>query len=805
MGIQGYNKFLQSAYRDAFVYGRHQPRRYDHVYIDVNNLLHVAAHHSKSERTFFKKLFALLDSRLARTNPRHTVTLALDGPAPMSKTISQRRRRIRLSAGAATPLSADMSKLLKIGITPGSQLALKIDRALEYYVARRMLRRGQDALLYEISSMRVAGEGEIKLVKSIQQRLANSRFNGHSHCIVTEDSDALLLAMTLFGQGKGAGCASNPEFQVFVLSGNAVFSARLFDALLLSSLPRGASLDSARRDFIGLSAMMGNDYIFGSKLGVKNSWRAYLELRGTYHFRDTSLFLMPPDREPDGRKKKDVPANVKRPKSGVNWHFLKQLARKLIDPKFDKLKVRGVSRLDAKQKVKQVYEYMYGVEWMMEMYFDGECSDFSYFSFTMGPENLDLLLLPEKYAIDCDPFRDQKRAEASFYNRRPITPLAYSLAVIPRGGRAMLSENVRPLVDPGSPIKSLFVHDYCVQCIQHRMHVSPMEHAMQNATLLQHRDPGYNELIATNAQFSQFSRYVDDEGCIIHPSTGDYMSLEEMREELKTLNRAHLTHLATAEQHSPDIYPLCLPTLEATVARRSADSELTDDEEVLRTLATPILLWRSDKFDPSDLDRRDFASENETKDWQSTNVPEGFKKLDLPDMLELRKYDGDVADVIKRWGRGNEFFAEFDRVNKESPQVQELSEFDKRLRRLRRARKSSDGFANRQPQQTKPQTQTQTQTRAKQTSVKVKPNDAKKPPTSTPTKAQSKERAASNDKTRNPPPNGTKSGANINVAAKKPRRKPKRGDETRSSALVSRHRGGIVVSPSLFRLCARVF
>jgi 5'-3' exoribonuclease 1 len=369
-----------------------------------------------------------------------------------------------------------------------------------------MLRREQDALLYEISSMRVAGEGEIKLVKSIQQRLANPRFNGHSHCIVTEDSDALLLAMTLFGQGKGAGCASNPEFQVFVLSGNAVFSARLFDALLLSSLPRGASLDSARRDFIGLSAMMGNDYIFGSKLGVKNSWRAYLELRGTYHFRDTSLFLMPPDREPDGRKKKDVPANVKRPKSGVNWHFLKQLARKLIDPKFDKLKVQGISRSDAKQKVKQVYEYMYGVEWMMDMYFDGECSDFSYFSFTMGPENLDLLLLPEKYAIDCDPFKDQKRAEASFYNRRPITPLAYSLAVIPRGGRAMLSENVRPLVDPGSPIQSLFVHDYCVQCIQHRMHVSPMEHAMQNATLLQHRDPGYNELIATNAQFSQFSK-----------------------------------------------------------------------------------------------------------------------------------------------------------------------------------------------------------------------------------------------------------------------------------------------------------
>jgi hypothetical protein len=73
---------------------------------------------------------------------------------------------------------------------------------------------------------------------------------------------------------------------------------------------------------------------------------------------------------------------------------------------------------------------------------------------------------------------------------------------------------------------------------------------------------------------------------------------------------------------------------------------------VLRTLATPILLWRSDKFDPSDLDRRDFASENETKDWQSKNVPEGFKKLDLPDMLELRKYDGDSRRRHKALGPG---------------------------------------------------------------------------------------------------------------------------------------------------------
>ena len=52
---------------------------YDHVYIDVNNVLHVAAHHTKNEEAFFKKLFALLDLNLRKTRPQYTVTLALDG------------------------------------------------------------------------------------------------------------------------------------------------------------------------------------------------------------------------------------------------------------------------------------------------------------------------------------------------------------------------------------------------------------------------------------------------------------------------------------------------------------------------------------------------------------------------------------------------------------------------------------------------------------------------------------------------------------------------------------------------------
>ena len=84
------------------------PRRlasFDHVYVDVNNVLHVAAHHTKTESAFYKKLFGLLTGIIRRTRPRHSITFALDGPAPMAKTITQRRRRVRLSSGEREPVS----------------------------------------------------------------------------------------------------------------------------------------------------------------------------------------------------------------------------------------------------------------------------------------------------------------------------------------------------------------------------------------------------------------------------------------------------------------------------------------------------------------------------------------------------------------------------------------------------------------------------------------------------------------------------------------------------------------------------
>ena len=880
----GFGKWMQDAYADSFTSAfKPLPRRadkgrdsrdagdgdiegrvgvpgsYDHVYIDVNNVLHVAAHHTKTEKAFFMKLFALLDLNMRRTKPQYTVTLALDGPAPIAKTITQRRRRIRLSSGEKVPLSEDPARLLKIGLTPGSTLSLKIDRALEYYAATRLLSRNSlpRGLLFEISGTRVPGEGEVKILRSMKARVSNPKFDGHSHLIVSEDSDALLLAMTA------------APADTFVLSSKLVFSVRSFNSALANQLPPGVALDGARRDFVALAVMMGNDYLPGSRFGVKYSWRAYVQLRSGERsnkwtddggegggnapspsskvawgrYRDSPLFpapdplldapLFPGERRP-GKMRRGGFGESRVYEEGklafrlpppVNWEMLRDFARVLADPEYvewqvnDGLRPRadvqrainaaaaaaatlnqtidleddeddpdnelidaliddedesvqkepsfslipgvaGVVRakLDPLRSARRAYEYIHGVGWVLEMYYGGACLDYGYHfqysprehnqgiaaaidkkaldanAFTAGTtafkstkarnttdaaaaaaaaaaanaaaaqgssgsgsggasripppavDIADFLTLPLSYDPTLDPLRDRERAAVAYLNRYPITPLAYSLAVIPRGGRAMLAKGVRPLVDQGSPVHHLFKDDYCVTCIKHRIAAGPLERVIQQesgngggsggsmgtasakgngivggAMVPTKRGRGARGArggtglgkkdASTEAERLLARKFAGGDEAIRSAARagGDVA-----REALRRLNRRHLEHLSKAPQHAQDRPPPPLNDLEGAVARVSLDGFLNEDEETLRTLGDqPVLIWRSAYSDPPDLDRSALTPEEDLSEWVAMVTPPGCRKLG-PGMTDIRRYDGDASTVLSRWSVGGE-------------------------------------------------------------------------------------------------------------------------------------------------------
>lgn len=76
----------------------------DHAYLDSNNFLHRLLHKKRrppTETVLLKTIDRALDLHLRHVRPRRSVLIAVDGPAPMAKVLSQRRRRAKGTAGTA--------------------------------------------------------------------------------------------------------------------------------------------------------------------------------------------------------------------------------------------------------------------------------------------------------------------------------------------------------------------------------------------------------------------------------------------------------------------------------------------------------------------------------------------------------------------------------------------------------------------------------------------------------------------------------------------------------------------------------
>ena len=78
-------------YQDCVVDATHAS--FDHVFVDMPCVLHETMRAASSSDMFAKLVFQRLDEALTVTPPRKSLFLALDGPAPLAKLLTQRVRR----------------------------------------------------------------------------------------------------------------------------------------------------------------------------------------------------------------------------------------------------------------------------------------------------------------------------------------------------------------------------------------------------------------------------------------------------------------------------------------------------------------------------------------------------------------------------------------------------------------------------------------------------------------------------------------------------------------------------------------
>ncbi len=243
MGIDNFHKWLKKTHPNC--YSTNTFIAYDHIYIDLNFILHSTIYTCTDEKYFFNKLFKTLDYIIITFLPLKSLTIAIDGPSTYAKLLLQRKRRLE----SAYDDTKNNTKINSLHLTPGTELMMKIDLALQNYVHRVKKIIRAKSINYKILPSSEPDEGEIKIIKVIRENHAKNEFD--SHFILGNDADIVVIAMAINNVNNiYVGARINKEYAIIDI-----------DKLRNNLITKYKIKDNISLDFAFLSILMGNDYL----------------------------------------------------------------------------------------------------------------------------------------------------------------------------------------------------------------------------------------------------------------------------------------------------------------------------------------------------------------------------------------------------------------------------------------------------------------------------------------------------------------------------------------------------------------
>ena len=317
MGIKGFRAWFESqfprAMRDLDKDTAHET--FDHVLIDMNQLLHIALRRAVSEGHALAMLMKELDACVELATPTTSLVLAVDGPPSAAKLATQRRRRFgtwnksqwkqRQLARFTKTLSKRQelafrrryaTEVKTLCITPGTDFMALAEQCMIYWAWQRLQNPRHilaNVKIY-ISSSNVPGEGEIKLIDWILQ----TNRKGESIALMGGDSDLVLEGLVI---------PPTTSHNVFVLlpdGSHRYLAVSLWETTraLAQLLPDLKSKDimRVRTDLVLLLILNGNDYLpkLRGSAGFNKIFHTYLKLLQTWLGNPTKYhtpFLIDPD------------------------------------------------------------------------------------------------------------------------------------------------------------------------------------------------------------------------------------------------------------------------------------------------------------------------------------------------------------------------------------------------------------------------------------------------------------------------------------------------------------------------------
>jgi 5'-3' exonuclease len=404
MGIKDFHKWIRSSYPKSF--SKKWLDGYDNVYIDINFALHNCCYGAKSTEDILKRLYAFIDSVIQEILPTSTLIICADGSAPLSKIITQRKRR----QDKMKSISEENINTSSVILTPSTTFMLSLEENIKQYTT--FISKCYNVNV--IVDINEPDEAELKL-KRIMQHNINIRPK-ESHIIVTNDADVVVMLMTLQDVSH--------TYVYYKLTKD--YDIISMGKLLNEHVKTVGKSKNASMDFACISIMMGNDYLPKIMCATFDKmWNAYK----SYISYDKN-----------GLMSKNLTLNIKcmiAILSGIVCKSKALIKKSSIGTFFDPM----------------YSTYMEGYMWCIQTYATGECKRYDFMYSHKGKINpLELIAnIGHKPHI----------TKISTKIFPPINGELYSVLVLPHKCKQLLSSDMKHFM---SKVKILYEEELCKEC-----------------------------------------------------------------------------------------------------------------------------------------------------------------------------------------------------------------------------------------------------------------------------------------------------------------------------------------------------
>ena len=435
MGIHQFHTWLKETYPNCVQLRNN--RKYNHIYIDLNFMLHLSIYKSNNERSFLMNLYNSLDNIIGSYLALESITIAIDGPSPYSKINLQRKRRLQMAS------NADVSSLNSLHLTPGTKFMINLTNHITNYVNTRKKWFKYRKVTFHTFPTTLPGEGEIKLLEKL---IENGNKNPYaSHLIVGNDADLVVIGMSVINIHKidvliktktkydmvqvdtlikevasNVGCIKNPNIEI------------------VKKLP-------LRQDFAVLSVMMGNDYLPKLSCGKFDKlWESYKKTRN-----NTGRFLT-----------KECSFDI---------IFFKEFLENVISTLS-----KQYQTLDLRKYIQygeeNIKNYLEGILWCLKMYSSGLCPMYDYECFCQrSPSPVFILYYLAKNNYDL---------QIPISNVKPLTVYTCAILLLPKKAQYLLPDKYHDLIE--NELKPCYEMEECDMCQKFKNKIKSLSETIHN-------------------------------------------------------------------------------------------------------------------------------------------------------------------------------------------------------------------------------------------------------------------------------------------------------------------------------------